>query len=97
MLQCIVQYVKYFPDTLKVLIFFRSMYAVVLFVDDNAVEAVPQSWVKDEGEKTVCVWPALKGSSLMRAIEQRAPPDPSWKKFKVQVLRDTGQDYVHCK
>lgn len=48
-----------------------STYSVVYFIDDNTVEGVPNSWVKENG---TCAWP-LNHNIARKMIEQKYNPN----------------------
>ena len=65
------------------------MYAVILFTEQDAVAVVPRSWVNNNK----CWWPPLKGTSLKKAVEQRAPAKAGWASYDARVMAVTGKSH----
>lgn len=66
-----------------------NTYSVVVFIDDNTIEAVPTSWVKNG----MCSWPITKKHSLLRKLIERKslPNDVEFNQYKIKVLKTTGK------
>ena len=62
-------------------------FAAVLFVEDNAVDAVPLSWISSTDGKMMCAWP--NGPSSAAAAEQR-PVGKNWQQHEVKIIRKCG-------
>jgi hypothetical protein len=70
------------------------MWVVACFVDEDNVEVVPYSWMKEDGW---CYWPALERAKLRRTIESQAEPDESsiWNKYKAKIIgRPYGIEFL---
>lgn len=64
---------------------------VVLFIEENTVEAVPISWLHDN----LCYWPPYTGKRLKQAISIcEKPVLGSWPLFKVRQL---GHGHIYGK
>lgn len=67
-----------------------NTYSVVVFIDDNTIEAVPTSWIKNG---TMCSWPITKKDSVLRKLIERKslPNDVEFNQYKIKVLKTTGK------
>ena len=63
------------------------MFAVVEFVDDKSVDAVPCVWIK-EG---ICLWPPYRTQRLSAAIRKSEEPLSSLGQYPVRVLHEYGE------
>jgi len=60
-----------------------SAYSVVYFIEENTVEGVPMSWVKENG---TCAWP-LNHINARKLIENKYKPNTKeFKFYKIRVL-----------
>jgi len=60
----------------------ESLYSVVHFVNENAVEGVPSNWIKDN----TCAWP-LHQKNAKKMIEQKYLPNKKeFTFFKIRML-----------
>lgn len=66
-----------------------NTYSVVVFIDDNTIEAVPTSWIKNG----MCSWPITKKDSVLRKLIERKslPNDVEFNQYKIKVLKTTGK------
>ncbi|XP_050066309.1 uncharacterized protein LOC114120255 [Aphis gossypii] len=62
-------------------------FSVIVFTEDNTVEAVPTSWVKKKDG--TCAWPTTKSRSLiMKLIEKKSVPNEvQYKYYKAKVMK----------
>lgn len=67
-----------------------NTYSVVVFIDDNTIEAVPTSWIKNG---TMCSWTITKKDSVLRKLIERKslPNDVEFNQYKIKVLKTTGK------
>ena len=66
-----------------------QMYSVVVFINENTVEAVPSSWIiSTNDQKRLCFWPDFKAKQLTNAIVELIKPDLSWKAHPCRVLKE---------
>lgn len=64
-----------------------QMYYIVNFTDEDTVEVVPESWVKDD----FCFWPNFKDKEkLKKAIKTAISPEGSWQTSKIRILGAAG-------
>jgi len=66
-----------------------NTYSVVVFIDDNTIEAVPTSWIKNG----MCSWSITKKDSVLRKLIERKslPNDVEFNQYKIKVLKTTGK------
>ena len=64
-----------------------SRYAVADFVDDNSVDVVPCTWLKEDG----CMWPPYRNARLENAKKKCEDPHEFWTKYSVRVLNSYGK------
>jgi hypothetical protein len=69
-------------------------YCIVEFLDDNCVEAVPQSWVTEGGKSAY--WPSkYSDAKVTKAISDGVKPDKqTWKCLDIRKLGQSGM-YVY--
>lgn len=58
-------------------------FAVVEFVDDNSVDAVPSNWI----EENRCSWPPYRGLRFTSAVTRCEQPLPTWSKHNIRILK----------
>jgi hypothetical protein len=58
-------------------------FAVVEFIDDNSIDAVPSNWI----EENHCCWPPFRGLRFTSAIRKREQPLPTWTQHNVRILK----------
>lgn len=63
-------------------------FAVVEFLNENTVEAVPLSWViEDKRGKQLCYWPGnMSGVEIKNYVKVSHIPDGSWPRYTVKIL-----------
>lgn len=68
----------------------RKNFALVIFSDDNAVAAVPSSWIS--ADENFCAWPE-KHPKNFETLNQTAGSQPGtdWKWLKVVVKKYYGK------
>jgi len=68
-----------------------AKYAIVEFVDDKSVAAVPVKWLTEEED--MCCWPpsTRNFSSLVKNL---ADPCDNWIQFNVRVLGKAGKSVI---
>lgn len=68
-------------------------YSIIVFTEDNTVEAVPTSWVKKKDG--TCAWPTTKSRSvIMKLIEKKSVPNEiQFKYYKAIVMKTCGNYY----
>ena len=73
------------------------MYAIVEFVEEGTVEAVPRSWVHVStslgvDDQKCCYWPPsyTKQSRLTKMVRDCQEPDASWDVHHIRVLAYAG-------
>jgi len=66
-----------------------NTYSVVVFTEDNSIEAVPTNWLKNNK----CAWPITKNHSTIRKlIEQKSVLNEiEYTYFNARVLKKTGK------
>lgn len=67
-----------------------NAYSVIVFTEDNTVEAVPSRWVKKKDG--TCAWPTTKSRCLiMKLIEKKSVPNEvQYKYYKAKVMKTCG-------
>jgi len=60
------------------------MWIVVHFVNDNAVEAVPETWYKKKNK--TCAWPIISKNSKKHIVKQDYPDENNYKWYPARVL-----------
>ena len=66
------------------------MYLVVEFPNERTVEAVPSTWVNEEG--TLCHWPEKTGAGgLTNLVKKNCPPQDDWMVYLCRVLGKYGK------
>lgn len=60
------------------------MWVVVHFVDDNAVEAVPETWYKNKNK--TCAWPIISKNSKKHIVKQDYPDENNYMWYPARVL-----------
>jgi len=63
---------------------FLIMWVVVHFVNDNAVEAVPETWYKKINK--TCAWPIVSKNSIKHIVKQDYPDENNYKWYPARVL-----------
>lgn len=53
------------------------MYKIVIFPNENSVEGVPNSWVKEVGKATFCFWPK-KTEKVTHYVKKKEIPRDDW-------------------
>lgn len=72
-------------------LFSQQMYAVVEFIGEGTVSAIPQSWKVDNKR---CRWPSNeKRSSITTLIKQCHPPKPRWEVYDVIFRRESSKTF----
>ena len=61
-------------------------YAVVEFVDDKSIEAVPANWIQDD----LCSWPPFRGLRFTSAARKCEMPMSTWTKHNIRILKLYG-------
>lgn len=63
-------------------------FAVVEFLNENTVEAVPLSWViEDKRGRQLCYWPDnMSGVEIKNYVKVSHIPDGSWPRYTVKIL-----------
>lgn len=64
-----------------------NCYSVVHFIDDNTVEGVPKSWIKEDG---TCAWPSNHGVNVRKMIEQKVKPNDN--EFNFYNIRELSSN-----
>lgn len=64
-------------------------YSVVVFTEDNSIEAVPTNWLK----KNKCAWPTTKNHSTIRKLIERksVPNEIEYTYLNARALKTTGK------
>lgn len=62
-----------------------TSYAVVHFIEDNSVEAVPSFWVKKNG---TCAWPKNQSSALKLIDRKCIPNEIEYNYYKARILKN---------
>lgn len=60
-----------------------TTYSVVCFIDDNTVEGVPKSWIKENG---TCAWPSNHNNARKMIEHKYEPNNREFKFYKIRVL-----------
>lgn len=63
------------------------MFCVVKFIDENEIECVPQSWLRDRGSRRYCLWPPYQGRGIYAAIRTSQTPEDDWDAIEVVLLK----------
>lgn len=63
-----------------------SSWTVVKFIEENSVEAVPTSWIKDNKH---CLWPSLQYNKVIQAIRNNQEPDVDWPLYEITIFRNS--------
>ena len=65
------------------------MFCIVEFEDDQTVEVIPTSWLRDAGKK--CLWPPVRQTHIVaKWTKERHEPEDSWSSYSVRVLLVAG-------
>jgi len=68
-------------------------YSVVEFLEEQAVECVPTSWL--DIDKRRAYWPGfISRVRILKCVKSRLPPDDSWKLFAVRVIGTAGSVHL---
>ncbi|XP_067203883.1 structural maintenance of chromosomes protein 2-like isoform X3 [Linepithema humile] len=59
-----------------------AKYCIVDFIEENAVEVVPEFWICDE----YCSWPPRDTIFPTKYVKNRAVPNDNWPTFKCRIL-----------
>ncbi|XP_050516945.1 uncharacterized protein LOC126891722 [Diabrotica virgifera virgifera] len=77
-------------SVIKVVMASPKTWTVVCFCSDNAVQAVPTTWINGD----TCLWPALPREKLNNALKN-CEYNSCWPMHKVRIFRDsTYEDYA---
>lgn len=70
------------------------MYAVVEFLEEDTVEAVPQTWLNDN----MCYWPPIstKSSEIKKMIKGAKVPGLNWRMFNVTIVKENIGKILFC-
>ena len=66
-------------------------FAVVEFVEEKSVAAVPSVWLSEKGLR--CFWPK-SGPNVTNLVKNKAKPDKTWTNHPTRVLKRCGK-YSH--
>lgn len=66
------------------------MYRVVLFLDTNEVEVVPNTWIKTVGKGLLCYWPPWSPEEILKAVKARERVHDSWPAFRIRSICCAG-------
>jgi len=66
-----------------------TSYSVVHFINENSVEAVPSTWIKNGKRNGIklCAWPNNKACNMKYIQNKRMPNEIDFKYFKVRILK----------
>jgi len=62
-------------------------YAIVEFIDNQSVEAVPVRWLTEEED--MCCWPPST-RNFSSLVKNMAHPADDWVQYKIRVLGKAG-------
>ncbi|KAF5308423.1 hypothetical protein FQR65_LT18158 [Abscondita terminalis] len=66
-----------------------TTWSVIKFPDEDAVSAVPTSWLTEENQ---CYWPPYTKRQVIASIEKNDLSDQNWQKFKYIGFRNNAFD-----
>ncbi|XP_063442107.1 uncharacterized protein LOC134722417 [Mytilus trossulus] len=70
-------------------------YVVVEFIEEKAVEIVPQLWIQSTTEGMYAYWPDCHSSMIRHKVKKREIPDKeNWKRYEVKIFSYT-EDNSH--
>ena len=66
-------------------------FSVVCFINENAFDIVPTTWLSGPEEIRMCYWPpeSVK-AQVAKMVKKCTDPRPDWEKFSVKVLVQCG-------
>ncbi|XP_039306792.1 uncharacterized protein LOC113004968 [Solenopsis invicta] len=66
----------------------EKLWTVVHFIDENAVEAVPSTWIINNK----CYWPPFPKEKIVAAIKKHAKPNTCWPSHDIKTFRNNSYD-----
>lgn len=64
-----------------------AKYAVVKFVIDNLYSEVPTSWLIQEENKQLCLWPPRTANTKILIANDASPNLETWSEYEVEVIQ----------
>jgi hypothetical protein len=72
------------------------MYAVVVFVETDDVEVVPNNWLMVDGDLIRCAWPPYRSQDrIAKSIREMELLSDNWLRYDVRILQKYGK-LMYC-
>lgn len=71
------------------------MWCICEFEEDNTTEAIPNTWLFDNGKRTR--WPLYKSNNrIVQAITKKEQPEANWRTFSITRQFCTAGEVFMC-